>query len=210
MAMWTSSTSSERLQEEYIKPEEYLEFAKLDIKNNNLHSAINALGNIKRAVDSQLDIILERFGLLKLSIDKQWSFPQKVDTIKKLGIVSPDILKKINLRRIDVEHYHKKPNINDVKELLDVAELFIALCYQYKNFVHFYLDEQKGIAILIDRNKSIIKIYKNTEHDFNQEAFRGKIEDLEKIKPTETILTDDMEKWIDICKNYLMGYSPFR
>ena len=67
-----------------VKPIEYVNFAIRDIVEEDSRAIVNALTNIKRAIDCQLDILLESYGLLKLSIKKRWSFPKKIEYILSL------------------------------------------------------------------------------------------------------------------------------
>jgi hypothetical protein len=114
-----------------IGPEGYLEYAQLDIKVDDDRGFINALGNVKRAIECQSEIILYSFGIPYKKID----FPRKIECIAKMGISPSDILTKINKIRIDLEHYHKNPDPNAVKDSIQIAQLFFyATTLQLKNF----------------------------------------------------------------------------
>jgi hypothetical protein len=109
-----------------IKSKSYLEYAENDLNNEYNHHLINALSNTKRAIDSQLDSILYAFGLLEKSRKAKWRFPDKIDLLTKIGIVSPRILKKINQQRNLLEHEFVLPKKESVEDALDVAILFEA------------------------------------------------------------------------------------
>lgn len=117
-----------------IKPNDFLKYAELDLKGNYDHHLINSLTNIKRAIDCQIDSIFIGLGIntQKTETDN-WSFPEKIDLLNYLGIVSPEILQNINKRRNDLEHRYSKPEVNEVKDALDIARLFIKYTEKYLN-----------------------------------------------------------------------------
>jgi hypothetical protein len=108
------------------KPHDFLRFAEYDLNNKYEHHLINALSNLKRAIDCQLDSLLFGFGLYDQAKKKKLSFPKKVALLNSFGIISPRILKRINQKRNLLEHEYISPAEDDVEDALDVANLFIA------------------------------------------------------------------------------------
>jgi hypothetical protein len=108
------------------KPHDFLRFAEYDLNNKYEHHLINALSNLKRAIDCQLDSLLFGFGLYDEAKKKKLSFPKKVVLMDTLGIMSPRILKRINQKRNLLEHEYICPAKGEVEDALDVANLFIA------------------------------------------------------------------------------------
>jgi len=108
-----------------FNPKDFLAFAKCDLSCEYSHSLINALSNIKRAIDCQLDSLLYGFGLLQISRAKRWDFPYKSKVLTKIGVISPRILRKINQKRNLLEHEYTKPEAGQVEDAFDVANLFI-------------------------------------------------------------------------------------
>jgi hypothetical protein len=78
---------------------QFLEFATQDFREKYDHHLVNALSNVKRAIECQLDSLLVAFSLFDRAAKEDWSFPKKVDMIDRLGSVAPDILKRINRKR---------------------------------------------------------------------------------------------------------------
>jgi hypothetical protein len=103
-----------------IKPEEYLRHSELDLLDKSDHGLINSLGNSKRAIDCQIDNILDAFGL-----KKKLHFPQKIETLEKLGVIAPRILQKTIRIRNRLEHEYYRPTRDEVENALDIAQLFI-------------------------------------------------------------------------------------
>lgn len=109
-----------------ICAKDFLQFAMEDYKGNDLRCWVNALGNVKRAIECRVDAILYSHCLYKKSEKEKWAFPKKVEVIGQLGIVAPRILKKINKKRNELEHGYIKPTEEDVEDALDIATLFLA------------------------------------------------------------------------------------
>jgi len=120
---WTSDlidTSFETL------PSEFINFAEIDLETNFEHKYINALSNAKRALDCQADRLLKLFGFYKVSQDKFWGFPKKIELIQKFEIIAPRVLKKINNVRNLMEHQYIKPKPEVVEDFIDIVSLFVA------------------------------------------------------------------------------------
>lgn len=193
------------MSENSTKPIDYLTFARRDLVEGDTRALINALGNIKRAIECQLDIFLEMYGLFKLSIKEKWNFPKKIDVVRKIGIVAPSILRLINSKRNKMEHYHETPKKEEVVEFLDVAELFIELFKQRTHRIELLLNYENDYAIQLDTNKNQISIYENAE-------LIGKHGGIEFLKsgnkdqiliPIQVIGISDLDAWIDACSRYL-------
>ena len=110
-----------------ISSEKFLQYAECDISSKYEHSLVNALSNIKRAIDCRIETLLFVFGVFEKSKKENWSFPSKVEFLAAVGIVSPRILKRINQKRNLLEHEYKIPAKEDVEDALDVAVLFKCL-----------------------------------------------------------------------------------
>ena len=109
-----------------VMPEEYLQFAKSDIDSKDKKSKINALSNVKRAIDCQVDVLLKICGYYKKSKKERWNIPKKNDFLKQVGIVRPNILKKVNVIRNKIEHEFKEPCQEEIYDAIDLAELFLS------------------------------------------------------------------------------------
>ena len=188
-----------------VKPIDYLNFARRDIVEGDGRALVNALSNIKRAIDCQLDVLLEMYGLLKLSMKKKWSFPKKIEVIRKIGVVAPNILKLINSRRIQLEHYHKKPIKKEVVEFLDIAELFIELFKFRAHRIELLIDYYKDFAFWMDTEQNVIHIYGNTKLFLECggiHMFKETVQERD-VQPIQTIAISDLDSWTDACCRYV-------
>lgn len=148
-----------------ICAEEFLGYAKEDSKGKDLKSRINALGNTKRAIECRIDTLLYNYCLHKKSEKEGWPFPQKIGVLQELGMVAPNILKKINKKRNELEHQYIKPTEEDVNDAIDVAELFLSatderaiINYDAPNEFRIELQHKEGFVKLIDHKNKFDRI----------------------------------------------------
>lgn len=109
-----------------VQPGRYLQLAEdalADCSENELR-LVDAVSNVKRAIECQMDALLYAFGWLSLAA--RWPFPKKLSQLDRLGFVSPRILKRINDTWNELEHRHKLPQLSEVETAIDVAALFLA------------------------------------------------------------------------------------
>lgn len=111
------------------EPFEYLEYAKSDLMSGKPGSAINALGNAKRAIHLTLVSFLEIIGL-EPAYGKA-RFPAQLSIIQKLNAFPTRMLKNLNQKRNVVEHEYKAIEIDESADFVDVAEMFLLLAYPY-------------------------------------------------------------------------------
>ena len=114
----------------------FLRFAKQDLKSEDDRGIINSLTNSKRAIDCQTDKALEKCGIksngfdldIKAFVehfDLDEDVPIKLKIIHALNLAPSILISKTRTFRNKLEHFYKKPTIDEAKEALDVADLFI-------------------------------------------------------------------------------------
>jgi len=149
---------------------DFLDFASEDLKGQSMRDTVNALGNIKRSIDCLFDSLLFAVNFLEDSKRERWTFPEKMNFLGEIGIITPYILGRINSARNLLEHEFKKPNRADVETAYDVAVL---LYYATVRFAKGFLDdihlskrdEKWGLGIKINRENRKIEI-SNDEQSF--------------------------------------------
>jgi len=148
-----------------ICAEDFLEFAKEDSNGQDLRFWVNALGNVKRAIECRVDSLLYNYCLHKKSEKERWNFPEKIEVIRELGIVAPRILTKINKKRNELEHRYVKPAKDDVDDAIDVGELFLnatrkrmIMKYSAQNHFEIELKREEGFVKLIDYQSNTEKV----------------------------------------------------
>lgn len=176
-----------------ITPKHFLSYAEYDLTNEYRHHLVNSLSNIKRAIDCQFDSLLYGLGLFEKSKKNKWNFPDKIDCLNRIGIISPRVLKKINQKRNLLEHEYMLPNKNEVEDALDVATLFIAYTEKF-----------------LSRATIEIELY----HDINEESLEIKLDYnnnmiiiIERKSEREKKITADSEEYIDYLRWFIDLYK---
>jgi hypothetical protein len=124
-----------------IGPQMYFEFAVADLQNEkSQRSCVNALSNAKRALHLQVDIIAQAFGIETAIPGKRLSFTQKLEFCTRCGVVGPHILQKLNRVRNAMEHEYYIPSREEVEDLVDVAELFLAATDRFIDHFPCYIE----------------------------------------------------------------------
>jgi len=114
-----------------IHPRDFLLYAEeelSDLKSNK--SIINCVSNLKRAIDSQIDIFLYALNLFKFYKNKRLGIDRKLGFIEKCGFFNKRSLSRINSIRNKLEHEYKLPAIPDIEVYFDLAHAFITVLEQ--------------------------------------------------------------------------------
>lgn len=85
----------------------------------------DAVANAKRGIDCQIEAVIETLGLQTGN-----GFPSRVAAIRKLGLVAPRILEKINRLRNSIEHDFVNPSREQAEMAVDTALLFVELTHR--------------------------------------------------------------------------------
>lgn len=141
-----------------IVPEDFLLFARESVETINEKNLVDALSSAKRAIDCQIDWIISYLGYdFKCFNDKKYpnilsvikefeselgvssNFSLKLRFIQSLGISPVFLISKIREIRNNLEHQYVMPKLEEVKEAIEIAELFINAT-QNVLFQKFYTD----------------------------------------------------------------------
>jgi hypothetical protein len=140
-----------------IDPKDFLRYAKEDMHTGNDRGIVNGLSNAKRAIDCQIDEVLQYLGVdfknIPKSLDAFLKFidfnddiSYKLKIIQGLNIAPGLIITKYRNLRNKLEHFYKIPTIDEVKEAIDIADLFIrSIEGHYKGQMdEFYITDKKN------------------------------------------------------------------
>ena len=106
-------------------PHTYLEYARQDRNaGDESRHLVNAVGNAKRAFHRQTEMLCDAFGW-KVTNKRSGNFGAYLDYLGRCGVVSPNILRKLNATRNRVEHGYVFPEPEQVDDYLDIVELFL-------------------------------------------------------------------------------------
>ncbi|MFL0932331.1 MULTISPECIES: hypothetical protein [Vibrio] len=142
------STRTSHTFKEKLLPSSYLDFAKFDLSDGQEdRNLINAVGNAKRAFHFQVESVSQVFGWDKVYGNKNIGFPKRLEFLASCGVLSPNILKKLNRKRNDIEHDYFVPNFDEVEDYIDIVELFLMatrdFLVNYPEHVEFELMEDE-------------------------------------------------------------------
>ena len=179
-----------------LTPSDFLKFAKEDFNEKNTMNLINSLSNIKRAINCQIDQILFIFGFLEISKKKNCNFPKKVKFIKNIGIVSPEIIEKINHKRNLIEHEYDIPSGVDVSDAIGIAELFIESVKSV--FIRYYKDLE-----IHDNSKGIGFPCIYFDFDYKKHVFKVVYEKEEGSKIEEVEYNHKHQDYLKIVEYYI-------
>jgi len=150
-----------------IKPKDFLFYAEQDLNSSLSHCFVNALSNGKRALDCQVLCLLDIFGLLKHAEKKRWGFPSKIEALKKIGVIAPRILTKVNKTRNLLEHEFANPNSEQVIDFIDVVALFLestkVYMENYLNFIETAWIDDKTMNMEITADNIVVEFYYKTD-----------------------------------------------
>lgn len=148
-----------------LTSEDFMAFAKEDLTNTDVRSLVNALSNIKRAIDCRIFALLYYFGVYATAKKEKWNFPKCADFLSQIGVLAPNILKKINRKRNELEHDFKKPTYEDVVDYYDIASLFLESTNQFLNKTYLgytlipdELEVRNWLDMTIDYDKGVINL----------------------------------------------------
>ena len=137
-----------------VEPQDFLKFAEDDFLRGDKQGFVNALTNAKRAIDSQIDKVFGSFGL-----KKPRNFPQKIVVLNEMGLIAPRIINKVSTLRNKLEHEYKLPEVEQVEDAVDIANLFVfaldSILYTFPS------DFTIGTFVEGMENKNSDLIYKN-------------------------------------------------
>jgi hypothetical protein len=184
-----------------VSSQEFLSWAKSDLKGGDRRAMGNALSNIKKSIHSRIDEIL---SLSHLSFGKDWNSrsttDEKIALLKKLNIEHTSIVKIITKIRNTYEHqYILRSNLTDIRAYYETTELW--LNHSKKNLIRSRLGliNLPVYTVECDSNR-IVKTIEFPQYvdSFNIVYFWEK-------KKTIAILTKDNREQTDKMKDLEMG-----
>ena len=134
-----------------ITPQEFLEFAREDIKNVETRGIVNAISNVKRSIDCQIDTVRTFLGYDPFAnkqpahvlsyIDDYENRHSKINAAMKqklfqsIGAAPHGVLSRVRTLRNKLEYGYKLPSHDDVQEGIEIASMFIkAIKYYLSRF----------------------------------------------------------------------------
>jgi hypothetical protein len=122
-----------------LSPENYLQFAKSDLKENSEKGLINGLSNAKRSIDCLVESVLnslsinpnaippnvEDFFREVLSEEERNIKPKSLKLFCALGFAPSILISEVRTLRNKIEHDYVIPKKQDVVKAIEVADLLL-------------------------------------------------------------------------------------
>jgi len=183
-----------------ISPKDFLRYAKEDLNGSEGRNTINALSNAKRAIDCQIDDILLNLGLdyhkLPKSVEvfvKCLEFKDdisfKLKIISALNLAPSFLVSKTRIIRHKLEHYYKVPSIEETKEAIDIADLFIRSIDGIVRIPtnEFYITDQENY-----------RMEQNTHHEYFEKGYYFDFDSKSKNVELSILLPENRERSVII------------
>ncbi len=103
----------------------YIDFARKDLQDSKaLRGIFNAVSNSKRALHRRVDTLCNALGY-GLGRKAKNNFPSKLEYLSKCGVITPQILYRLNSIRNKIEHDYEAIEYAEAENYIDIIELFL-------------------------------------------------------------------------------------
>tara|TARA_B100001179_G_scaffold158456_1_gene115873 strand:- start:620 stop:1129 length:510 start_codon:yes stop_codon:yes gene_type:complete len=103
----------------------FINFARKDLEDSHdLRGICNAVSNSKRALHRRVDTLCSSLGYNLYKQSKN-NFPSKLDYLGKCGVITPQILYRLNSIRNRIEHDYEAIEYSEAENYIDIIELFL-------------------------------------------------------------------------------------
>ncbi len=154
-------------------PKPFIIQARKDLINANNSEYFNSILNSRRAVRAQVDRILNSLGFEA----KKMNIKKKIQLLRQLGLPSPNILKRIDEPRNNLEHNYVIPKKEDVEDALDIAELFLEATSRGLNPI----ETRIYIKVKDDKKKTKIKKRMLMEYELGEKFIDIDVDQIYKL-----------------------------
>jgi|ERR1041385_114580 hypothetical protein len=110
-----------------VYPRDYLQFAEEELAIGTARSKIACVANLKRAVDSQVEIFLKAYGLYDLVAAQGGGLGARLEFLERVGLFNSRALRRLNAIRNKVEHEFRVPEIQELDVYHDLAYALVSL-----------------------------------------------------------------------------------
>jgi hypothetical protein len=145
-----------------LQPKDYLNFSEKDLKSTDTRSLVNSIGNIKRALECRSDELLHAWGYITITERQKFELAEKLQLLSRIGVISPLVLKRIDVYRGDIETNYKEPSKDDVMDYYSVVSLFIKYTDRILHIGEVQilneLQPEDSVLISVDEGNKTIRI----------------------------------------------------
>lgn len=161
-----------------ISSEEFLDFAENAIASETKEGIINAVSNLKRALDCEMDMFFESINIKRIFDKKNLKFEKKTQFLANIGLFPIQTINKLNFMRNKREHEYKVPEIYDLHTYYELVWSIVKILDLYLELLY---TEEINLELYIENNKYYFKM----KYDIKKCAFEFEIIDWSKGKKRE-------------------------
>lgn len=177
-----------------ISAEEFLAFAENEITSGTKEGFVNAISNLKRALDCEIDMFFECINLKRIFDKKNLKFEKKTQFLADIGLFPIRSINKLNLMRNKLEHEYKTPEISDLHTYYELVWSVVKIVDLYIELL--YINGEINLVLYIESNK----YYFTMKHDIKECRFKFEIIDRTKGKEKLTKQLDiNLKDQNDVC-----------
>lgn len=151
----------------------FISFARQDLEDSqDLRGICNAISNSKRALHRRVDTLCNSLGYSLYKQSKN-NFPSKLEYLGKCGVITPQILYRLNTIRNKIEHDYEAIEYSEAENYIDIIELFlVATSIFLKNYPDSMYGDLMDFEEFTERD-----IYKNLPQEigFNVNFEKGEL-----------------------------------
>lgn len=162
-----------------ISSEEFLDFAENAIASETKEGIVNAVSNLKRALDCEMDMFFESINIKRIFDKKNLKFEKKTQFLANIGLFPIQTINKLNFMRNKLEHEYKTPEIYDLHTYYELVWSIVKILDLYLELL--YTKGEINLEFYIKNNK----YYFTMKHDIKECAFEFEIIDWTKGKERE-------------------------
>lgn len=154
-----------------ISAEEFLAFAENAIASGTKEGLVNAISNLKRALDCEIDMFFECLNLKRIFDRKNLKFEKKTQFLADIGLFPTQSINKLNLMRNKLEHEYKIPDISDLHAYYELVWSIVKIIDLYLELL--YINGEINLILYIEGND----YYFTMEDDIKESRFKFEVMD---------------------------------
>lgn len=162
-----------------ISSEEFLDFAENAIASETKEGIVNAISNLKRALDCEMDMFFESINVKRIFDKKNLKFEKKSQFLADIGLFPIQTINKLNFMRNKLEHEYKTPEIYDLYAYYELVWSVVRILDLYLELL--YINGEIDAELHIENNV----YYLTMKYDVKECAFVFEIKDWTKGKERE-------------------------
>lgn len=159
-----------------ISSEEFLDFAENAIAFETKEGNVNAISNLKRALDCEMDMFFESINIKRIFDKKNLKFEKKSQFLADIGLFPIQTINKLNFMRNKLEHEYRTPEIYDLYTYYELVWSVVRILDLYLELL--YTNGEINVELHIENNV----YYLTMKYDVKECAFVFEIIDWTKGK----------------------------